>query len=70
MLTDEEYTDLFEQRLFVPRQFCYNRLVLTHPHLAQRLTEHIHELCFHNSPTGEIFACSPLIFIPSPCSRD
>lgn len=60
-LTDEEYTDLLEQRLFVPRQFCYNRLVLTHPHLAQRLTEHIHDLCYHNSPCGEIFTCPPFI---------
>ena len=60
-LTDEEYTELLTQRLFVPRQFCYNRLVLTHPHISQRISEHIHDWHFYHPLNNKIHSCLPFI---------
>lgn len=60
-LTDEEYIEILTQRLFVPKQFCYNRLVLTHPHIAQRISEHIHDWHFHNPLNDKLYSCLPFI---------
>jgi hypothetical protein len=46
-LADEEYLELLSQRLLLGKQFNYNRLVLTHPHLAQCLTERMLTWSFH-----------------------
>ena len=60
-LTEDEYIELLTQRLFVPKQFSYNRLVLTHPHIAQRISEYIHDWHFYNPVNGKIYSCLPFI---------
>ena len=46
-LTDDEYINMLSQRLLLGKQFNYNRLVLTHPHLAQYLAERMLTWSFH-----------------------
>ena len=60
ILTDEVYIDLLAQRLFVPKQFCYNRLVLTHPQLMQSITEYLHDWYYYDSPK-DLGICDPFI---------
>ena len=60
-LSDEEYVKLLAERLFVPRQFCYNRIVLTLPRIAQHITEYVHDWCYHNYPTEDGSVCPPFM---------
>lgn len=60
-LTDEEYIELLTQRLLTPKQFCYNRLMLSHPQLMQRITEDIHDWHFENPQNKVLHSCLPFI---------
>lgn len=60
-LSDEEYIQLLAERLLVPCQFCYNRIVLTLPRIAQHITEYVHDWCYHNYPTEDGSVCPPFM---------
>lgn len=45
-LTDEEYIYMLTQRLLIGEQFNYNRLILSRPSLAQRISECILDYSF------------------------
>lgn len=60
-LSDEEYIQLLTERLLVPDQFCYNRIVLTLPQIARRITEYVHDWCFYHSPIGDLSKCPPFV---------